>query len=339
MSRTDGRLRVGLIGCGEAGQVIHLPHLARLGALFHVAAVMDVDRELAEGVADRVGATGYDDVELMLDTEALDVLVVAGPDRFHADHVAAGARSGVPLVLCEKPIVTTREDLARVREDLARGTTSLVAGTMHLYDPAVRQLLDCLEGQPPGAFHLVHSRVLLPANAVVVRAAADMVAPQNRSGPGAPLSVADLVLSLSMHDVPLIRRLVRRPGRVLEATWVDPLGYDITVESEDSIVRLTALIGGHWDADWTLTGRGADQSLTVSFPPSYIAGGSAEASLTAGGRTRVWRGDVSGYHGLYRHVHAVATGRRAPSTGDALDDVAYTLSWVEGIDALGKESA
>ena len=51
------RLRVGVIGCGEVTQILHLPSLCQLSEQFEVTALCDISREVLSGVGRRWSVT------------------------------------------------------------------------------------------------------------------------------------------------------------------------------------------------------------------------------------------------------------------------------------------
>ena len=55
------KLRIGLIGCGEVTQIMHLPSLTQLADHFTVTALCDVSRQVLQTVGDslscRVGCS------------------------------------------------------------------------------------------------------------------------------------------------------------------------------------------------------------------------------------------------------------------------------------------
>lgn len=54
-------LRVGIIGCGEAAQALHIPALNSLAAQYRITALSDASREVAQELAGRTGARAMDD--------------------------------------------------------------------------------------------------------------------------------------------------------------------------------------------------------------------------------------------------------------------------------------
>lgn len=142
------RLRTGVIGGGLIAQAVHLPNLRRLPDTFEVAAIADVSREVAEGLARRYPpVTAYTDWSAMLESESLDAVVVCAPHATHAEITLAALERG-QHVLVEKPLCISPDDAATICR--RRRETGLVVqvGYMKRFDPAYEALLDAL---PQGA--------------------------------------------------------------------------------------------------------------------------------------------------------------------------------------------
>ncbi len=119
-------VRIGLIGAGAIMRLSHGPVISGSEDAV-VAAVFDPDRPRAEAIAGDFGGTAYDDLEAMLDKGGIDAVVVATPNRFHAEHVVAAANHG-KHVFCEKPLAVTVADCRRMIEACERSGTVLQVG-------------------------------------------------------------------------------------------------------------------------------------------------------------------------------------------------------------------
>ena len=148
-------LRVGLIGTGGIG-ARHAAAAQKVSGLHFVAAC---GREMsrAEDFGKRFGVTAYDDLERMLGSERLDLLVVALPPFAHAGQVERAAALGVN-VLVEKPIAL---DLGRAASmvDASRNVVA-ACGFMYRFGGAVQRwtaMADAGEtgtvGHFSGSFH------------------------------------------------------------------------------------------------------------------------------------------------------------------------------------------
>jgi myo-inositol 2-dehydrogenase/D-chiro-inositol 1-dehydrogenase len=105
-----------------------------------VSRVYDFDRPRAEEMALDVGAESADSALGLIEADDVDAVVIASPDRFHAEQVLACLRAARP-VLCEKPLAADPEGSREIldAEDTmvaATGSRLVQVGFMRRYDPA-----------------------------------------------------------------------------------------------------------------------------------------------------------------------------------------------------------
>ncbi len=100
---------VGVAGLGRSGWNIHAKTLERLPERFRVAAVMDVEATRRAEAEARFGCRSYDTFEALIGDDALDLVVVASPNRLHTEHALSAMRAGKHVV-AEKPFALTPED-------------------------------------------------------------------------------------------------------------------------------------------------------------------------------------------------------------------------------------
>jgi UDP-N-acetyl-2-amino-2-deoxyglucuronate dehydrogenase len=158
----SGRVRVGLVGCGEIAAVHAADYYLRDDALAGVVAVADARGELASAMAARCGlpeADAHESVEALLARGDVDVLDVCAPPAAHAAIIRAGVEAGV-AVLCEKPLALEYQEVAdAVRLAAVRG---VAVGVMQNYRwrPEYRLARDMLAGGGLGAVTLASIRGL-----------------------------------------------------------------------------------------------------------------------------------------------------------------------------------
>ncbi len=130
------RVNVGVIGTGGMGGR-HASNLTYLVAAADVTAIMDVDTARAKEIAARCGgAQIYADAEQLIAAPEVEAVVIAAPNRFHAELTRACIAAGKP-VLCEKPLATGGDEAAGVVDAEVSGGRRLVqVGLMRQYDPA-----------------------------------------------------------------------------------------------------------------------------------------------------------------------------------------------------------
>ena len=149
-------LRVGVIGAGAMGA----DHVRTLGTAVpsaRVTRVFDMDGARAAEVAGPAGArVSSGSAELVADDD-VDAVIVASPDRTHAELVLACLEHGKP-VLCEKPLATDAESaLELVGAEVAGGRRLVQVGFMRRYDPGFLELRAVLRSGALGRARLVHA--------------------------------------------------------------------------------------------------------------------------------------------------------------------------------------
>jgi predicted dehydrogenase len=97
------KLRIGFIGLGGIATGAHLPAFAALSDQVELAACASRRFEQAQRVAEQWGiGRVYATAEAMLAQEALDGVVIATPNKYHAPYATLALQAGAH-VLCEKP--------------------------------------------------------------------------------------------------------------------------------------------------------------------------------------------------------------------------------------------
>ncbi len=119
------QVRLAVIGCGAAAELIHLPAAAALDDVT-VTMVVDQNRERAQAVAQRfqVPAAGQDYREVV---GRADAAVLALPNSLHAPVAIDLLRAGVH-VLVEKPMALRSEDCIAMIETAHRAGVVLAVG-------------------------------------------------------------------------------------------------------------------------------------------------------------------------------------------------------------------
>ena len=106
-------IRVGIAGLGRSGWNIHAKTIEALPDHFTVAAVSDPDANRRAEAEQRFGCKHYDEFEALIADDDLELIVVASPNRLHAEHTMAALQAG-KHVLCEKPFAMSAEEADRV---------------------------------------------------------------------------------------------------------------------------------------------------------------------------------------------------------------------------------
>ena len=113
-------LRVGVVGYGLAGSVFHAPLIAATPGLRVSALVTSDPARQARAHTDYPDATIHANVEALLaQPGALDLVVVAAPNRAHVTAGIAALEAGLPIVV-DKPVASSVAEAERLLEAARR---------------------------------------------------------------------------------------------------------------------------------------------------------------------------------------------------------------------------
>ena len=140
-----GKLGIGVLGVGEMGRR-HAENLRRLVPEARLLAVADVAPQRArQTAADLEIEQSYGSLEEMLSCKDLKAVVIATPDKFHAQAIRVAAAAGKDI-LCEKPLATNLADAYAALDAVAKAGVALQIGFMRRYDPAYAAAMKTVEG-------------------------------------------------------------------------------------------------------------------------------------------------------------------------------------------------
>ena len=155
MSPTENRkLRLGVAGLGRAFSVM-LPTFAGDARVALVAAA-DPRPEARQPFAADFGGTSYESVEALCADPAIDVIYVATPHQFHAEHAALAARHGKHLLI-EKPIALTLDECASIIDATRRAGVQIVVGHSHSFNAPVQRLRALIASGEFGAVRMINA--------------------------------------------------------------------------------------------------------------------------------------------------------------------------------------
>ena len=190
---SENPVRAAVVGVGYLG-AFHAEKYASLPGV-ELVGVIDVDRERAAAVAERVGTRAGTRVDELFG--AVDCASIAVPTPMHYAVAAALLAHGVD-VLVEKPITTTLDEGRRLVELASAQARILQVGHLERFNPAIRSLGGILT-EP--RFIECHR-----------------LAPFTERG-----TEVDVILDLMIHDLDVILSVVHSPLERLEAVGVPVL--------------------------------------------------------------------------------------------------------------------
>jgi len=114
----NGKLLIGIIGCGGIAKQKHLPSLSKLSDLCELVAFCDIVEERAVNAASQFGtpdAKVYTDYKQLLNDDNIDVVHVLTPNVSHSP-ITVDALTAGKHVMCEKPMAHTSADAQKMMD-------------------------------------------------------------------------------------------------------------------------------------------------------------------------------------------------------------------------------
>ncbi|WP_412069241.1 Gfo/Idh/MocA family protein [Rubrivirga sp. IMCC43871] len=218
--------QVGLIGCGDIAESVHLDALSRVSGV-RVVALAEPDATRREAAARRVpGATPYASAGALLADPAVEAVVIATPPATHADLAVAAFEAGKHVYL-EKPIATRRADAERVVEACRSAGTVGAVGFNYRFHP----LVEAAQSQ------VARVGALVAVRTVFTSAARPLPDWKTRRATG-----GGVLLDLGSHHADLVRHLT---GQAFVSVWTD-------VQDEADAEGVTAAVTGRLDGGATV---------------------------------------------------------------------------------------
>jgi phthalate 4,5-cis-dihydrodiol dehydrogenase len=121
-----------------------------------LVAAADPRAEARQRFAADFGGNSYESVEDLCADPTIDVVYVATPHQFHAQHAALAARHG-KHVLIEKPIALTLDQCGSIIEATRRASVHLVVGHSHSFDAPIQRLRELIAGGEFGAVRMINA--------------------------------------------------------------------------------------------------------------------------------------------------------------------------------------
>src|SRR5580704_11510145 len=138
------KLGIGVLGVGAMGKR-HAENIRRLVPEARLIAVADVAADQARQVATELEIEqGFATFEAMLERKDIDCVVIATPDKFHAQAIRTAAAAG-KQILCEKPLALSLSDAHEALEAVAKAGVRLQIGFMRRYDPGYAAAMKRIE--------------------------------------------------------------------------------------------------------------------------------------------------------------------------------------------------
>jgi predicted dehydrogenase len=157
----NGRVKIGMIGCGRAAELLYVPALVNLSGV-RLVAVADPRPERCRAVASHFrGCREYLSTESLLKENGVDGLLVLTPPECHIPPAIESLNSGIP-VLVEKPLASSTVGLDQLGEAESRSGAFVMVGYNRRYWDPVQKLKRVLQTASPLAQFQV--RMIMTSN-------------------------------------------------------------------------------------------------------------------------------------------------------------------------------
>ncbi|KPM42711.1 hypothetical protein AK830_g3856 [Neonectria ditissima] len=291
-------VNVGLIGCGEVAQVVHIPTLSFMSDWFRIRYLCDISPESLKHCASKlnnVPKITSDPAELCK-SDQVDVVVVVSSDEYHASHAILALQHD-KHVLVEKPLALTKRDALAIADAESRSKGKVMVAYMRRYaapfEDAVREI--------GGLDKILYARVrdIIGPNSHFVNqsgtfpkkftdfSAADTAGKSSRAEEmvqtalkeecgGVPVTPESTLMwrlfgGLGSHDLSLMREALGMPEKVVGSSLGFPF-WNVLFKYENFTVSYESGIDNVPRFDAHLEVYGADKTVRVQYDTPYVKG-------------------------------------------------------------------
>jgi len=154
-------IHIGIAGCGDLVQQVHLPNLLKIPAV-RITAFADPDAaSLAQCAKLAPSAQLFPHLEAMLEHEPLDAVLVASPPSQHAHHASLVLQAGLALYL-EKPMAATYREAKALMALAEVSAQPAMMGFNYRFSPLRDPSLENKFGSLPATLESVFSIAARP---------------------------------------------------------------------------------------------------------------------------------------------------------------------------------
>lgn len=295
--------QLGLIGCGEIAQIMHLPHISSIEGVT-VRAIADISKERVEQIDERYNIPNrYEEGSRLIEEQRdeIDGLVVCTPPHTHTELGVQTLNAGLPLFI-EKPLAVTPDDAQKLTKRAQKADVTTMVGYMKRYDPAYQLFQETVKKEETiryvDAYDVdpMHPRIIQTMYDIVPGSIPETVAEdsdQRRTkqakeavGVDSDFLADNYLYHLEhiCHDVNLLYGLF---GKVVEIEHVS-LGSDgafLTTELRYENSNKCHLVSGRTNREWFeeyIRIDTPEQMLRIDFSNPYIRDSPTEVTVKTG---------------------------------------------------------
>lgn len=152
MSGQNSTLKIGVAGLGRAFTLM-LPTFTGDSRVRLVGAADPIAAARAQFEKD-FGAPTFESVEALCASSEVDVVYIASPHQFHADHACLAAAYG-KHILVEKPMALSLEECTRMIEATRSAGVHLIVGHSHSFNTPILRTRQLIESGIYGAVRMI----------------------------------------------------------------------------------------------------------------------------------------------------------------------------------------
>jgi predicted dehydrogenase len=153
------KIKVALVGCGNIGQVVHLPILQRMPDV-EVVAIVDTDKRMAQAVAERAGVANYfksiDELFKSGVGDEVAAVDICSPTDSHREAAIAALQSGKDILI-EKPIARTAKEAKDIVDCGHKYGQKVMVGMNNRFRPDTMILKSFIENEELGKLFFIKS--------------------------------------------------------------------------------------------------------------------------------------------------------------------------------------
>jgi phthalate 4,5-cis-dihydrodiol dehydrogenase len=147
-----GKLNIGVVGLGRAFTLM-LPTFVHDSRVRLVGATDPIAAARAQFEKD-FSAPAYDSIEALCASPDVDIVYIASPHQFHAEHVCLAASMG-KHVLVEKPMALTLDECTRMMDVALNAGVHLIVGHSHSFNTPIKRTRELIESGTYGAVKMI----------------------------------------------------------------------------------------------------------------------------------------------------------------------------------------
>ncbi|MES2511213.1 MAG: Gfo/Idh/MocA family oxidoreductase [Pseudomonadota bacterium] len=152
MSKKESTLRIGVVGLGRAFTLM-LPTFVRDSRVKLVGATDPIAAARAQFEKD-FSAPTFDSIDELCAGPDVDVVYIASPHQFHADHACIAASHG-KHILVEKPMALSMDECTRMIQAARAADVHLIVGHSHSFNTPVKRTRELIDSGLYGGVKMI----------------------------------------------------------------------------------------------------------------------------------------------------------------------------------------